>query len=49
MIEVRAILSILAADDEEADVVYRALHAINRLHPETPVVNVTETSRELVR
>ena len=49
MIEVRATLSILAADDEEADLVYRALDAINRAHPETPVVQVTETSRELVR
>ena len=49
MIEVRATLSILAADDEEADKVYKALHAINRLYPETPVIQISETSRELVR
>ena len=49
MIEARATISILAADDEEADKVYKALHAINRLYPETPVIQISETSRELVR
>lgn len=49
MIEVRAIVTILAADDAEADAVYAALHAVNRIYPDTPVVNITETERKVVR
>jgi hypothetical protein len=48
MIEARATITIVARDDAEADAVYAALHAVNRRWPETPVVGITETSREVM-
>lgn|GEM_PF-5120020 len=42
-----ATLTIVASTDEEVDEVYRVLHPLMREWPNTPIINITETSREL--
>lgn len=49
MIEVDLVVRITAEDDSEADEVLRAIAAAGNLYPDTPVVSITETRRELAR
>lgn len=49
MIQVLATLSIIAVDDAEADAVLKTLMSTTNSWPDTPVVQVNETSREIMR
>lgn len=48
-IEARTELVITAENDDEVDAVYAAIRAVARDWPDTPIVQIRETQRELVR
>lgn len=49
MIDVELRVWIVAADDAEADAVIRALHDLGTDYPNTPIISISERSRELER
>lgn len=49
MIQVELRVTITAKDDAEADQVLRLVNGLSRRWPETPIVSITERSRERIQ